>query len=61
MITFRDMLDQVSQATDASEGQYDNEGITNQLIADHGLVNVDDIDTDAFWHIVLDHEITDRA
>lgn len=60
-ITFRDMLDQVRQATDASEGEYDNEGITNVLVADHGLVNIDEIDTDAFWRTVLDNEITTRA
>lgn len=61
MTTFRDMLDQVRQATDASEGEYDNEEIVRELIEAHGLVNIDDIDTNAFWRTVLDNEIAARA
>lgn len=56
-ITFRDMLDQVRQATAASEGEYDNEGITNVLVADYGLVSIDDIEPDQFWSVVMDHDL----
>lgn len=55
MITYQDMLDQVRQATDASEGEYDNETITALLIERHGLVNIDDVDHDEFWRVVMDH------
>lgn len=60
-ITFRDMLDQVRQATDAREGEYDNEEIVRELIEAHGLVNIDEIDANAFWRTVLDNEVTARA
>jgi hypothetical protein len=61
MITYQDMLYQVQQATDASEGEYDNDAIVRHLIDSHGLVNVDAIDHDAFWSVVLLHDITARA
>jgi hypothetical protein len=60
-ITFRDMLDQVRQATDASEGEYDNEEIVRELIEAHGLVNIDEIETNAFWRTVLDNEVGARV
>lgn len=55
------MLQQVTAATDASEGEYDVEAITDELIAQHGHVDIDDIDAGAFWGTVAAHEVEPAA
>lgn len=54
-ITTREMADQVRTATDASDGTYDVDAITDELRDQFGLVDIDDIPADAFWTIVLAH------
>lgn len=57
-ITNRDMRDQVTQATDASEGTYDVPGIVTALISQYGLVDTNTIDHDAFWSVCLAHTVS---
>lgn len=54
-ITDRDIEDQVQQATDASEGTYDVEGIVLAIVAHYGLVDINTIDHDEFWALVGQH------
>lgn len=54
-ITIREMRDQVRIATDASDGTYDVDAIADELDAQFGLCDIDDIPADAFWAIVLAH------
>lgn len=60
-ITDRDMLDQVQQATDASEGDYDNDAIVRELIQTYGRVDTGTIEHDEFWAIVLRHATDARG
>jgi hypothetical protein len=55
MITSNDMRDQIQTATDASDGTYDIDAILADLQDAYGTVDIDTIDTDAFWTIVLAH------
>lgn len=55
MFTARDLRDQIVTATNASDGEYDVDAITEEIIAKHGAVDVDTIDTDEFWAIVAEH------
>lgn len=54
-ITIREMRDQVRHVTDASDGTYDVDAITDELDEQFGLVDIDAIPSDAFWTIVLAH------
>lgn len=54
-ITTREMRDQVRTATDASDGTYDVDAITDELRDQFGLVNIDSIPADDFWTTVLAH------
>lgn len=51
------MLEQVTSATNSSDGEYDVDAITDALIAQHVHVNIDDISADEFWPTVAAHEI----
>jgi hypothetical protein len=53
--TDRDLRDQVRTATDASDGTYDVDAIVADIVERHGAVPVDDLDSDEFWGIVLQH------
>lgn len=53
--TSRDLRNQVHTATDASDGEYDVDAIVEEIIAKHGAVDADTIDTDEFWTIVGKH------
>lgn len=57
MITSQDITHQVREATDVSDGDYDVDGIVRDIIADFGRVDIDSIDPDQFWPIVLRHAI----
>ncbi|HEY9370203.1 hypothetical protein [Streptomyces sp.] len=53
--TSRDLRDQVVTYTDASDGEYDVDAITEEIVERHGAVPVDDIDSDEFAEIVVRH------
>ncbi|WP_060888081.1 hypothetical protein [Streptomyces caniscabiei] len=53
--TSRDLRDQIVTATDASDGEYDVDAITEEIIEQHGAVDIDTLDTDEFWAIVGKH------
>ncbi|MYR45058.1 hypothetical protein [Streptomyces sp. SID5910] len=56
--TSRDLRDQIVTATDASDGEYDVDAITEEILEKHGAVDVDTLDTDEFWAIVGKHATT---
>jgi hypothetical protein len=49
------MLDQVQQAINASIGEYDDEAIMRELVDRYGLVDIDDIEHNEFWNVVMRH------
>lgn len=53
--TSRDLRDQIVTATDASDGEYDVDAIVEDIIEQHGAVDIDTLDTDDFWAIVGKH------
>lgn len=53
--TSRDPTDQVTRATDASDGTYDVPAIVEAIIDRHGAVDIDTLDSDEFWSIVGAH------
>ncbi len=53
--TSRDLRDQIITATDASDGQYNVDAITEEILEKHGAVDIDTLDTDEFWAIVGKH------
>ncbi len=55
--TARDLHDQIVTATNASDGKYDVDAITEEIISKYGAVNVDTIDSTEFWQIVGKHSI----
>lgn len=57
-ITSRDMLDQVRLILDASEHSkhFNADGITSEIVATFGLVDVDAITNATFWGIVARHD-----
>jgi len=55
MITSTDVRAQVVIATDASDGEYDVDAITAEIIERHGPVDVDSLDTEEFWQILGKH------
>lgn len=61
IITRATMLEQVTAATDASEGEYDVEAITDALITQHGHADIDDIPADSFWATITAHELEPAA
>lgn len=56
-VTDRDIRDQVQLITDAQEGEYDVEGLTAVLVAQHDLTGDHPAETldglDCFWHHAL--------
>jgi hypothetical protein len=54
-ITSRDVTDQVTIATDASDGEYDVSAIVAEIIEKHGAVDIETLDGDEFWAIVGKH------
>lgn len=59
--TSSDLRDQVTRATEASDGEYDVDAIVAEIIERHGAVPVDDIETGEFWEIVGRHAIEETA
>jgi hypothetical protein len=57
----RDIYQQVTEALDPYARDFDIEGIVRQIIADHGLVSIEDIDGDVFWTIVKGHDLAGQA
>jgi hypothetical protein len=55
--TSRDLHDQITTATDASDGDYAIDAIVNEIVEKHGAVDIDTLDTDEFWLIVADHAL----
>jgi hypothetical protein len=55
MITSNDVRAQVVIATNASDGEYDVDAITTEIIERHGPVDVDTLDSAEFWQIVGKH------
>jgi hypothetical protein len=55
IFTSRDLRDQIITATDASDGNYDIDAIVEDIIEQHGAVDVDTLDTDDFWTTVGKH------
>jgi hypothetical protein len=53
--TSRDLRDQIVIATDASDGTYDVDAITEEIVAQYGAVDIDTIETGDFWAIVGKH------
>lgn len=53
--TASDLRDQIVRATDASDGEYDIDAITEEILKAHGAVDIDSIDTDEFWATVGKH------
>lgn len=56
-ITDTDIHRQVTETTNASDGHYDVDGIVRTIIDHHGRVDINEIDHDDYWAIVLDHAI----
>jgi hypothetical protein len=52
-MTSNNMRDQIRTAVNASDGEYDVDAILADLQAAHGTVDIDSIDADAFWTVVL--------
>ena len=55
MITSTDVRAQVVIATDASDGEYDVDAITAEIIERHGPVDVNALDSEEFWTVVGKH------
>ena len=53
--TARELRDQVVTATNASDGEYDVDAITEEINQTYGAVDIDTIDSDEFWAIVGKH------
>lgn len=52
-----DLRDQVTAYTEASDGEYDVDAITEEIVKRHGAVRVDDIDSGEFAEIVMRHTV----
>ncbi|PWG13877.1 hypothetical protein DF268_08370 [Streptomyces sp. V2] len=55
--TSRDLRDQIITATDASDGEYNIDAILDEIIEEHGAVDIDTLDTGEFWAIVGKHAV----
>ncbi|MFF7837535.1 hypothetical protein ACFZC6_01675 [Streptomyces ossamyceticus] len=53
--TSSNLRDQIVTATDASDGECDVDAITEEIIEQHGAVDIETLDTDEFWAIVAKH------
>ncbi len=53
--TASNLRDQIIRATDASDGEYNIDAITEEILAEHGAVDIDSIDSGEFWAIVGKH------
>lgn len=62
VITSTDIARQVATAIEAGEGAatIDQDAIVRDIIAGHGLVDIDTIDPDSFWALVARHDTTQR-
>lgn len=60
MITATDIRFQVTTAIESGDGAetIDIDGIVTEIVATHGLVDIDTIESDAFWAIVAKHDST---
>jgi hypothetical protein len=57
MITDRDLRNQIQEIIDAGEGDsIDVDGVYEEIHRTHGLVNLDDVDSDEFWTVVAAHD-----
>lgn len=59
--TSRDLRDQVTTATEASDGTYDVDAIVEEIVERHGAVDVDTLEHDEFWAIVAKHAVDGKA
>jgi uncharacterized protein with von Willebrand factor type A (vWA) domain len=50
------MRNQVLEALDGSEGDFDVEGIVEEIHAEHGLVDIDELPSAYFWGVVAKHD-----
>lgn len=55
--TSSDLHDQVTTATNASDGDYDIDAIVEDIQTKYGTVDIDTIPADEFWTIVGDHAL----
>jgi hypothetical protein len=55
-ITDRDMYNQVANALDGSDGDFDVEAIVYELKMTHGLIDIDDVSEKEFWAVVQKHD-----
>lgn len=55
MFTQTNLRDQITAATDASEGTYDIDAIVEEIQNTYGTVDIDTIDHREFWNIVAKH------
>lgn len=53
--TSRDLTDQVTRATDASDGTYNVDAIVSEIVERYGAVDIDSLDSDEFWSVVGKH------
>ncbi|MCX4911918.1 hypothetical protein [Streptomyces sp. NBC_00878] len=53
--TSGNLRDQIVTATGASDGEYDVDGIVEEIVEKHGAVDIETLDTDEFWAIVGKH------
>jgi hypothetical protein len=55
MFTDRDLLDQVLRTLDGNEDDFDTQAIVDEIQSRYGLVDIDTIDSSAYWDIVARH------
>lgn len=53
--TASNLRDQIVRATDASDGEYDIDAIAEEILQQHGAVDIETLDTAEFWAIVGKH------
>lgn len=53
--TSRDLRDQVTRATDASDGEYDVDAIVEEVVEKYGAVDIETLDSGEFWAVVGKH------
>jgi hypothetical protein len=53
--TSRDLHDQVTRATDASDGEYNVDAIVEEIVQQHGAVDIETLDSGEFWTVVGKH------
>lgn len=54
-ITDHDIATQVTESLGVHVGDFDVDGIVRDVIAQFGLVSIDDIDEAAYWGLVEEH------